>query len=130
MGPILIIDDSDTDRFLIKKALMSEQTALELIELEEGFEAVRTIKERRPMATLLDIRMPGVDGFDVLKMIRRDPETSDHLVLMLSGSEEPSDLHLAREAGANGFLTKPATFGEYSGLAKAISKKVFGNIEN
>ena len=126
MGPILIIDDSDTDRFLIKKALLSEQTALELIELEEGFEAVKIIKERKPMATLLDIRMPGVDGFDVLRMIRRDPETSNHLVLMLSGSEEPSDMTLAREAGANGFLTKPATFGEYGGLAKAISKKVFG----
>ena len=130
MGPILIIDDSDTDRFLIKKALMKEQTALELIELEEGFEAVKTIKDKRPMATLLDIRMPGIDGFDVLKMIRLDPETSDHLVVMLSGSEEPSDIRLAREAGANGFLTKPATFGEYSGLAKAISKKVFGNREN
>lgn len=126
MGRLLIIDDSKTDRFLIKKALLQQRDTLELIELEQGFEAVKVIKDKRPLATLLDIRMPGLDGFDVLKMIRQDPDLREHPVYMVSGSEEPSDMDLAREAGASGYLTKPGSISGYGELAKTIHQSVFG----
>lgn len=126
MGRLLIIDDSKTDRFLIKKALLQQRDTLELIELEQGFEAVKVIKDKRPLATLLDIRMPGLDGFDVLKMIRQDPDLREHPVYMVSGSEEPSDMDLAREAGASGYLTKPGSISGYGELAKTIHESVFG----
>lgn len=126
MGRLLIIDDSKTDRFLIKKALLQQRDTLELIELEQGFEAVKVIKDKRPLATLLDIRMPGLDGFDVLKMIRQDPDLREHPVYMVSGSEEPSDMDLAREAGASGYLTKPDSISGYGELAKTIHESVFG----
>ena len=126
MGRLLLIDDDKTDRFLMKKALLKHRETLELIELEQGFEAVQVIKDKQPLATLLDIRMPGLDGFEVLKMIRQDPDLSDHPVYMVSGSEEPSDMAMAREAGANGYLTKPGSVSGYGQLAKTIDKNVFG----
>lgn len=128
MGRLLIIDDDKTDRFLIKKALLKQRETLELIELEQGFEAVKIIKERKPTATLLDIRMPGLDGFDVLKMIRKEPELANHPVFMVSGSEEPSDMDLAKQAGANGYLTKPGSVAGYGQLAKTIAQQVFGEV--
>lgn len=126
MGRLLIIDDDKTDRFLIKKALLKHRETLKFTELEHGFEAVEVIKDKRPMATLLDIRMPGLDGFDVLKMIRQDPYLREHPVYMISGSEEPSDIKMAHEAGANGYLTKPSSIGEYEQLAQSINERVFG----
>jgi len=126
MGPILIVDDSSADRFLIKKALLTQQSDLKLIELETGHDVVNVIKKNNPVATLLDVRMPGIDGFDTLKMIRQEQGLEDHKVLMLSGSEEPSDIKIAQESGANIFLTKPASFAEYTELAKSINTIVFG----
>lgn len=125
MGRLLIIDDNKTDRFLIKKALLKENDVLDLIELEQGTEAVKVIKEQRPVATLLDIRMPVIDGFEVLKMIRQDADLADHPVYMVSGSEEPSDVNMAMEAGANGYLTKPGSMSGYGILAKTIHERVF-----
>ena len=55
MGRLLLIDDDKTDRFLMKKALLKHRETLELIELEQGFEAVQVIKDKQPLATLLDI---------------------------------------------------------------------------
>ena len=126
MGCLLLIDDDKTDRFLIKKALLKQRQSLDLIELDQGHEAVTIIKAKQPTATLLDVRMPGLDGFDVLKMIRKEPDLADHPVYMVSGSEMPSDKALAEAAGANGFLTKPGSFNGYSDLAKTIDERVFG----
>jgi len=55
MGPILIVDDSSADRFLIKKALLTQQSDLKLIELETGHDVVNVIKKNNPVATLLDV---------------------------------------------------------------------------
>lgn len=127
MGPLLLIDDDKTDRFLIKKALLKERGSLNLIELEQGFEAVQIIKEKQPLATLLDVRMPGLDGFDVLKLIRQDPDLQMHPVFMVSGSEEPADVEMAKQVGANGYLTKPNSVAEYGQLAKTICESVFAS---
>lgn len=126
MGRILIIDDDKTDRLFIKKALMKERDTLEFIELEQGFEAVNKIKDTQPLATILDVRMPGLDGFDVLKMIRTDPELTDHIVFMLSGSEEPNDIELAKVSGADAYLSKPGSISGYQALAKTIFEHISG----
>lgn len=126
MGRILIIDDDKTDRLFIKKALMKERDTLEFIELEQGFEAVNTIKDNQPLATIVDVRMPGLDGFEVLKMIRTDPELADHIILMLSGSEEPDDIEMARASGADAYLTKPGSISGYKALAKTIFEHILG----
>jgi len=125
MRKILIIDDDRTDRLLIKKALLKVESDLEIIELESGREAVSTIQSEGPLATLLDIRMPGIDGFQVLKAIREEAETRTHPVIMVSGSDEASDKDMATEFGADGYLVKPDSFLGYGELAQVIYKTVF-----
>ena len=125
MGKILIIDDDRTDRLLIKKALLKVRSDMEVIELESGSEAVSTIQSERPMATLLDIRMPGMDGFEVLKAIRENPQTQTHTVIMVSGSDGKADKAMAEKFGADGYLVKPDSFLGYGALAKTIFDAVY-----
>jgi len=125
MSKILIIDDDRMDRLLIKKAMLRVQPDLEILELDSGREAVSTIQSESPLATLLDIRMPGIDGFQVLKAIREDTETRSHPVIMVSGSDETSDKDMATEFGADGYLVKPDSFLGYGELAQVIFKTVF-----
>lgn len=125
MGKLLIIDDSEADRFFIKEALENVNKSLELIELGNGKNAISTIKVQCPDATLLDIRMPGIDGFEVLKKIRKDSDLSTHPVYMLSGSKEPSDINMANSLGATGYMTKPDSMAEYNILAQRIHTDVF-----
>jgi len=129
MSSLLIIDDDRTDRLLMRLALLKRDTELDIIELAGGIGAVELIKCCTPNATILDIRMPGMDGFDVLRRIRSEPGLSAHTVIMVSGSEEPRDKSLAQEAGADGFLTKPASLGQYGELADTICEQVFGDRE-
>jgi len=125
MGRLLIIDDDTVDRMLIKRALLKVRSDIELIELAQGFEAIKVIKDKQPLATIMDIRMPGIDGFDVLKMIREDPDVAAHPVYMVSGSEDPAEEATAKELGATGFWTKPGCLEGYSDLAKSIEDRVF-----
>ena len=129
MRKILIIDDDKTDRLLIKKALLKVESDLEIIELASGREAVSSIKSESPLATLLDIRMPGIDGFQVLKAIREDTKTRSHPVIMVSGSDETSDKSMANEFGADGYLVKPDSFLGYGELAQVIYKSVFERLQ-
>jgi CheY-like chemotaxis protein len=125
MGCLLLIDDNATDRFLMKRALMTKNDTLELFELNNGYEAVKVIKDKKPLATMLDIRMPGMDGYEVLKLIREDRTLKNHLVLMISGSKEPADVQMAYAAGANAYLPKPSTMTGYNQLADMIHDHVF-----
>ena len=125
MGKILIIDDDRTDRLLIKKALLKVKSDMQVIELDGGAKAVSTIQSERPMATLLDIRMPGMDGFEVLRAIRGDSETKTHTVIMVSGSDGTSDKDMATKFGADGYLVKPDSFLGYGELAKTIFDAVY-----
>ncbi len=120
----LLIDDNHIDRMLIKKALMKVQNDLEFVELEDGTDVVKVIKQNNPCVTLLDIRMPGIDGYDVLRLIRDDFELKDHPVWMLSTSSEDQDIKTAMKTGANGYYSKPTSMSEYTKLAADILESV------
>ena len=116
----LLVDDSQIDRMLIKKALMKVQNDLDFVELEDGTDVVDVIKLNSPCITLLDIRMPGIDGYDVLRLIRNDLDLKDHPVWMLSTSSDNQDIETALKTGANGYYSKPTSLSEYTKLATDI----------
>lgn len=91
-----------------------------VIELDGAKGAIASIKEEQPIATLLDMRMPEVDGIALLKSMRETKGLRSHPVFMVSGSSEPSDRELAVECGANRFFTKPSSLSGYEELAKDI----------
>jgi DNA-binding response OmpR family regulator len=84
-----------------------EREGFELSIHENGSEALRAIQARRPDLVLLDVRMPGMDGFDVLSTLRADPERQDVPVIMITALGRESDLVRGFELGADDYMVKP-----------------------
>jgi CheY-like chemotaxis protein len=114
---LLVVDDSDEDLFLFKRLVHRSGIALACQSATGVAPAVALLTAGmhgelgdRPRACFVDIKMPGQNGFDLLTWIRGQPLLATMPVIMLSSSDDPSDLHQARVLGAQCYLTKyPAT---------------------
>ncbi len=116
---VLIVDDSPDDRFILARALAKTGSPVELFEVEDGGEAIDFLSQAgrfaapqacpRPHLIFLDLKMPGLNGFDVLRWMQQNPGEPPIQVVVLSGSELESDKRLARELGASIYMSKPAT---------------------
>ena len=102
---LLIVDDSSTVLSVLGRML--KQAGVEITTATSGEDAMTSIGAQRPDAILLDIVMPGMDGFSVLRSLRRDPSTRDIPVIMMSGNEQATEQYYAQRIGADAFLRKP-----------------------
>jgi len=100
---ILIADDSPETRKLMESILDSGGYLVTIA--ADGLDAWEAISRDRPHIVVLDIEMPGIDGCEVCRRIKSQPETSGIPVLLVSGCGRTAEL--ARSAGADGFLDKP-----------------------
>lgn len=102
---VLVVDDDDLIRAVVRTTL--EDEGVEIIEAENGTEALRVARERRPDLVLLDIMMPGMDGYEVCSELRREPRTRDTVVVMLTAKDSRESRDRGLAAGANAYMTKP-----------------------
>ena len=103
---IVIAEDDPITQLLLKSTL--EKWGFEPITLQDGKEALELIKASEdPRIVLLDWLMPGMDGIDIVKKLRREREDIPHYVIMLTSKNEKKDVIYALEAGADDFLSKP-----------------------
>ena len=102
---VLIVDDDFTTRLLTREVL--EQAALTVHEADEGSHALELFDRIRPDLVLLDVMMPGVDGFTVCGQIRSHPAGRNTPILMMTGLDDVDSIRRAYEAGATDFITKP-----------------------
>ncbi|RKX33919.1 MAG: hypothetical protein DRP71_08765 [Verrucomicrobia bacterium] len=102
---ILVADDRKTNRDVLTKLL--SDVGFRVIEADDGDVAVEQIRETRPHAALLDIRMPRLNGIDALKLVRSDPQISDTVVIAVTASVFPEFRRKALAAGFDDFLGKP-----------------------
>ena len=79
----------------------------ELVEAADGDEALELAREDAPAIVLLDIDMPGIDGFEACRRLRAQPETAHATVVMLTAAADEEAERAAEEAGADLFITKP-----------------------
>jgi DNA-binding response OmpR family regulator len=101
---ILLAED---DRFLRKAAeTMLKRAGFTIIPAADGEEALRLAREHVPDLMLLDLIMPKMQGFDVLKELKAAPETAGFPVIVLSNLGQDSDVQLARERGAHDYIIK------------------------
>lgn len=117
---ILLVEDYEPDAQLIAILLKKHRIANKVHFVRDGGEALDFIFGRgaridygfkqSPGVVLLDIRMPKMDGWEVLRQIKQDPQTRNIPVVMLSGSLFEEDLEKARQLGVLGCLTKPVQF--------------------
>lgn len=105
MGRILVVDDSP---FMVRLVTyMLESAGHETASAENGKVALGLMAKEVPDLVFLDSMMPEMDGLETLRAIRANPNTMDVPVLMLTAKAQDDDYLAAREAGANGYLTKP-----------------------
>jgi signal transduction histidine kinase len=104
-GRILVVDDQDANRLLMRDLLESQ--GHEVLEATDGTEALRRVGEAMPDVVLLDIGMPGMDGFEVCRRLKADPVTASIPVLLVTAMTQRDQRLLGIGAGANDYITKP-----------------------
>lgn len=102
---ILVVDDIEINRELIKEYFW--QTNITIIEAEDGEKAILLAKEHRPDIILMDIRLPGMDGHEAAKLIRRDAETMTIPIIALTAFGMKEEREQILRSGFHGFLSKP-----------------------
>ncbi|MBO7237548.1 MAG: response regulator transcription factor [Kiritimatiellae bacterium] len=103
---IVIIEDDSAIRSILSITLKGAGFAI-VKEAETGDEGLRLVKELKPSLVLLDLMLPGIDGFTVCKKIRESPETASTPVIMLTARSEEEDIVRGLECGADDYITKP-----------------------
>ena len=103
---LVLIADDDRDILSLVRAVL-ERSGHEVVSAGDGAEALAHVAERRPDLAVLDITMPQVDGLEVLRRLRADPETSDLPVILLSAQAQEADVSRGFAAGASAYVKKP-----------------------
>jgi len=107
---LLLVEDNDDDRFLTLRLLRKMPFALQIEVARNGDEALQRIVNGQgpvPSLVLLDLQLPKIGGISLLARLRERFSPVDLPVIILSSSDNPSDINLCRELGVNGYLAKP-----------------------
>lgn len=104
---VLVVDDDETIRDTIAEYLTGRTKPYEVMTARDGFEAGRLVATFRPNVVLLDLRMPGMDGFQVCRAIKGDPETSSVTVIAMTGYHNAETETKILECGAMRCFAKP-----------------------
>ncbi|GAA5007850.1 response regulator [Acinetobacter puyangensis] len=105
MASILIIDDSPTETFRFKEILTKH--GFSTIEASNGADGVTLAKTEQPDLILMDVVMPGVNGFQATRQITRSPETQHIPVVIVSTKDQATDRLWGKRQGAKDYLVKP-----------------------
>ncbi|MCE1113779.1 MULTISPECIES: response regulator [Pseudomonas] len=120
--PILLVEDNPRDLELTLLALERSQLAHEVVVLRDGAEALDYLLRRNahaeretgnPAVMLLDLKLPKVDGLEVLAQVRAHPQLRTLAIIMLTSSQEKPDLQRAHELGVSAYLVKPVEFKDF-----------------
>jgi two-component system chemotaxis response regulator CheY len=109
MGNVLVVDDSKTMRMILRKILL--ELGYQVSEAADGREALKVFAAERSTVKLVltDWNMPVMNGFELLKEMRKDPELSSLIIIMITTETETEHMLAALEAGANEYVMKPFT---------------------
>jgi DNA-binding response OmpR family regulator len=102
---VLLIEDDSVSRKFMELILIKE--GFEVITAVNGLEGLRKARTEAPNVLVLDVMLPGLDGFEICYRLRNDPETANLPILVLSAKSQESDKISALQVGANAFLSKP-----------------------
>src|SRR5215467_12684146 len=130
IATILLVEDDPNDVFFLRYAFEQAGIRNPLLAVEQGQEAINYLSGKGkyndrsqhplPCIILLDLKMPGVSGLEVLRWIKEQPYLACVIVIVLSSSNNESDIHEAYALGARSYLVKPLSVEERMSLAKAI----------
>jgi two-component system, response regulator len=129
-GTILLVEDNPSDVKLTKRALKQHQITNPLVIAEDGREALDYLfgtgrhadRDARdvPAVVLLDLKLPKVDGLEVLKQIRADERTRLLPVVVLTSSSQEEDIVASYRLGANSYIRKPVDFAQFAEAVRVL----------
>jgi CheY-like chemotaxis protein len=126
---ILMVDDSPRDTEMALDALAQHNLANEVVALRDGAEALDYLYRRgqfagrvagNPAVVLLDLKMPKVDGIEVLRQLKSDPQLKMIPVVILTSSREEQDLLKSYQLGVNAYIVKPVLFDKFVEAVKLV----------
>jgi CheY-like chemotaxis protein len=123
--PILLVEDNPMDVDLTRRAFARRRLTHPIDIARDGEEALRYIQKweshaRLPVLILLDLKLPRVDGLEVLRQLKRHPTFHIIPVVILSTSTEDRDIQVAYEEGANSYIVKPVDFDQFMQIVEYI----------
>ena len=122
LKPILVVEDDPNDLALTLNALEKSRLANEVVVVRDGAEAADYLFRREtfagreagnPAVVLLDLKLPKIDGLELLRMVRENKDTGRIPIVMLTSSREESDLVTGYKLGVNAYVVKPVAFSEF-----------------
>ena len=126
---IMVVEDNPDDEELTLRALRQAKIANEIVVTRDGNEALEFVfgtgqyagrnLDRMPAVVLLDLKLPKLNGLEVLKRLRSDPRTKLIPVVVLTSSSEDEDMLRSYQVGANSYVRKPV---EFASFANAVSQ--------
>jgi CheY-like chemotaxis protein len=129
LGKILLVEDDQNDAELTVMALTDNHLANEIVIAHDGEEALDFLYRRgayasteggNPIVVLLDLKLPKVDGLEVLKQVKSDPDLRTIPVVMLTSSREERDVLRSYDLGTNSYVEKPVGFEEFVESVKEV----------
>jgi two-component system response regulator len=124
---ILLVEDNADDEVLTLRALRKHNIADDVVVVRDGaealaffYEATRAGHDHLPELVLLDLKLPKLDGLQVLKILREDEHTRRLPVVVLSSSKEERDIVESYNLGANSYVRKPVDFAEFSEAVRQL----------
>jgi len=131
-GHILVAEDDPTDAYFFQRAFKRAGLPVTLHFVRDGQEVLDYLQGAEPFAdrirhplpqlVLLDLNMPRVDGYEVLKRVRRQPDLNGLQIVIFSGSDQPKDIERALGLGANSYLVKPHSMEELTAVVGLFKK--------
>jgi DNA-binding response OmpR family regulator len=106
---ILVVDDEPHIRVLLEQTLedLEDEYDVELFVASDGEEGLEIIREEKPDLVFLDVMMPKMNGYDVCRTVKNDPELQDIKIILLTAKGQEADKKLGLEVGALKYMTKP-----------------------
>lgn len=123
---ILLVEDNPDDEFLTRHALAERRVANSIVTVTDGKQALDYVFGARddvrvmPDLILLDLKLPKVDGLEVLDALRRDGRTRHLPVVVLTSSREERDIVESYRLGANSYVRKPVDFDEFAAAVREV----------
>jgi twitching motility two-component system response regulator PilG len=121
MKKVLIVEDSPTTRAVVKVYLVGQK--LEFLEANNGEDGLNMARQLRPDVIVLDLKMPGMDGFTFCRAVRADPFIRDTPVILLTGAKGAEVEKEAKAAGCSYFMNKPID-------DKALAETILASFEH
>ncbi|MBN8713085.1 MAG: response regulator [Xanthomonadales bacterium] len=131
LRPILLVEDSQADAEMTMDALADAHLANPVVHVEDGVDCLDYLQGRGawadrghidPVVVLLDIKMPRMDGLEVLKRMRQDEHLRHIPVVILSSSREESDLARGWDLGVNAYVIKPVDVEQFFAAVRALGR--------